>query len=168
MVGRLLVAKKITLMLWQSLRQLTSAKADDCRGVAAIEFAIVGPMLVVMMVCTVDLGIGIFRKMQVQNAAQAGAMYAALHGFSSSSITTAVTSATNLSGISASPAPTSFCGCASGSSISSVGCSSTCSGGSSPGTYVMVSAQAVYTPIISYPLLPESFTFTSQSTVRIQ
>jgi len=168
MAGQMLFAKKITSTLWRSLRRLASGKADDCRGVAAIEFAIVGPMLVVMMVCTIDLGTGIFRKMQVQNAAQAGAIYAALHGFTASSISTAVTSATNLSGISASPAPTTYCGCASSNTISSVSCSSTCSGGSSPGTYVTVSAQAVYTPILSYPLLPESFTFTAQSTMRIQ
>src|SRR5204862_2714489 len=49
-------AKKVTSALWRSLRRLASGKADACSGVAAIEFALVGPMLVVMMVCTVDLG----------------------------------------------------------------------------------------------------------------
>ncbi|TMJ54449.1 MAG: pilus assembly protein, partial [Alphaproteobacteria bacterium] len=55
--------------------------ARDIRGVAAIEFAIVAPMLVLAMVCTADLGLGIYRKMQVQNAAQAGAEYAIVHGY---------------------------------------------------------------------------------------
>jgi Flp pilus assembly protein TadG len=165
---QMLFAKRMTFALWRSLHRLAGRTLDDCQGVAAIEFAIVGPMLVVMMICTVDLGTGIFRRMQVQNAAQAGAIYAALHGFTASSISTAVTSATNFSGISASPAPATFCGCASGNAISTISCSSTCTGGGSPGTYVTVSAQATYTPILSYPYLPDSFTFNSQSTVRIQ
>jgi Flp pilus assembly protein TadG len=165
---QMLSAKKVTSALWRSLRRLASGKADDCRGVAAIEFALVGPMLVVMMVCTVDLGSGIFRKMQVQNAAQAGAIYAALHGFTASSISTAVTSATSFSGISASPAPSQYCGCASNTGITTIDCTSTCTGGSTPGTYVTVSAQGVYATILPYPLLPESFTLTAQSTMRIQ
>ena len=168
MTRQMLSAKNGASALWRALRRLASGKADGCRGTAAIEFAIVGPMLVVMMVCTVDLGAGMFRKMQVQNAAQAGAMYAALHGFTASSISNAVTSASGFSGVSASPAPSQFCGCASNSGVTSITCTSTCSGGSTPGTYVTVSAQGVYTTILPYPMVPESFTLTSQSTVRIQ
>jgi len=168
MAKQMLFAKKTASALWRSIRRLASGKGDGCRGTAAIEFAIVGPMLVVMMVCTMDLGAGMFRKMQVQNAAQAGAMYAALHGFAPSSISSAVTNATGLSDISSSPEPSQFCGCASNSGVASIACTSTCSGGSIPGTYVTVSAQSTYSTILPYPLVPDSFTLTAQSTVRIQ
>jgi Flp pilus assembly protein TadG len=141
---------------------------DGIRGVVAIEFAIVAIVLVVLMVCTVDLGMGFYRKMQVQNAAQAGAQYAAARGFAESSITNAVTAASSFSGISASPAPTQFCGCPSNTGVTSVSCSATCTGGSAPGNYVSVSAQGTYTTILSYPLIPNAFILTSQSTVRIQ
>lgn len=148
-------------------RQLTVARRD-VRGVAATELAIVAPMLVLLMVCTADVGIGIYRKMQVQNGAQAGAQYAALYGFNANSITSAVLSATNSSAIKASPAPSQFCGCPSATGIKSATCGSTCSGGSTPGTYVAVSAQSTYMTLLPYPLIPNSFTFSAQSTVKIQ
>jgi hypothetical protein len=50
---------------------------------------------VLALICTVDLGLGINRKMQVENAAQAGAQYAVVHGFAASSISNAVTQATS-------------------------------------------------------------------------
>jgi Flp pilus assembly protein TadG len=145
------------------------AKAKTCTaGVAAIEFAIAAPILVLVMFCTTDLGLGIYRKMQVENAAQAGAEYAVLYGFAASSISSAVTQATSFSDISASPAPSQFCGCASDTGVTTADCSSTCTGGIAPGTYVTVSAQATYTTILHYPVIPDSFIFAAQSTVRIQ
>jgi Flp pilus assembly protein TadG len=150
------------------LSRFAGSAEEGCRGAISIEFAIFAPTLVLMLVCVLDLGMGIYRKMQVQNAAQAGAAYAVLHGFTVSSIENAVTSATSFSGVSASPAPSEFCGCASTSGVATATCSSTCSGGSSPGTYVTVSAQATYTTILPYPVVPNSYTLTAQSTVRLQ
>ena len=60
--------------------------SSDIDGVAAIELSIIAPMLVLALVCTADLGLGIYRNMQVQNAAQAGAEYAVTHGFVADSI----------------------------------------------------------------------------------
>jgi len=144
-------------------------RARDCiAGVAAIEFAMVGPVLVIAVICTADLGLAIYRKMQVENSARAGAEYALLNGFNTTAISSAVMQATSSSGISASPVPSEFCGCASTSGISAVACSSTCAGGVAPGTYVSVSAQATYTTIVPYPVIANSFTFTAQSTMRLQ
>ena len=137
-------------------------------GLAAVEFALIAPLLALTMICTVDLGLGIYRNMQVQNAAQAGAEYAITHGFNASAIATATLSATALGTIQASPQPAQFCGCASSGGIAAVSCGATCSGGLQAGTYVTVSAQASYTTFIPYPLLPESYIFTAQSTVRMQ
>jgi hypothetical protein len=132
---------------------------SDPRGVA---------ILVLALICTADLGLGIYRKMQVQNAAQAGAEYAATHGFAASGIVSAVQAATAFSGITASPEPTQFCGCASATGVTSATCGSACSGGSIAGTYVSVSSLATYTTLLSYPLLPSSFSLTAQATVRLQ
>jgi Flp pilus assembly protein TadG len=145
------------------------AKALDCTaGLGAIEFALAGPVLVIALICTADLGLGIYRKMQVQNAAQAGAEYALVYGFAASAISAAVTQATSFSGISSSPAPFQFCGCASDTGLTSADCSSTCAGGIAPGAYVTVSAQGTYKTILHYPMLPDSFTFAAQSTIRLQ
>jgi Flp pilus assembly protein TadG len=149
------------------LRRFISAGGIGVAGGSAVEFALVTPVLALTLVSLADLSLGIYRKMEVQNAAQAGATYAMVNGFNANSITSAVTQATTFS-VSASPAPTQFCGCASMSGVSTVTCGSTCSGGSSAGTYVTVSAQATYNTLLSYPGVPSSWSFSSQSTVRIQ
>ena len=137
-------------------------------GVAAIEFGIIVPILVLMVVATADIGMGFYRKMQVEGAAQTGAAWAMKNGFDANLISNAVTSATSALAISVSPAPVHFCGCASGSSISTATCGTTCSGGALAGTYTTVSAQMTYNTILPYGLFPSTYNFSLQSTVRLQ
>jgi Flp pilus assembly protein TadG len=162
------VAAATRLADWRaSLRRFFFEPNDGARGVAAIELGLIAPILALMLVASFDVGMGIYRGMQVQTAAQAGAQYAVAHGFSTS-IANVVTGATSYSGISASPAPSRFCGCPSSSSVTAATCSSTCSNGSVAGTYVTVSSQATYSTILPYPIVPNSYALSSQSTVRIQ
>ena len=159
--------------IWGLLRRFARNRGDGVRGVAAIEFAVIASVLVVMAIGTVDFGMGFYRKMQVQNAAQAGAQFAMLHEFNDSNlpkIENAVRSATSFSGIQLTAAPLRFNGCPSGSGVTSPDLDSKCSDGTTAGTYVTVSAQGVYKTILPFPLLgvPDSFTFTAKSTVRIQ
>jgi Flp pilus assembly protein TadG len=150
-------------------RRFSSRAAGDTSGVAAIEFGIIVPILVMMTVATVDIGMGFYRKMQVEDAAQAGAQWAIRNGFDSAGISNAVTSAIQgAPAISVSPAPVQFCGCASGSSISAASCGSTCPGGVQAGTYTTVSAQMTYNTILPYGFFPSTFNFVSQSTARLQ
>ena len=138
------------------------------RGNAAIEFALVLPVFVTMIIGTVDYGIAMTQQMDVQHAAQAGAEYAALHGYDASQVSNVVTQATSLSSITASPAPSQGCGCPSGNAITATDCSATCPGGASPGTYVTVSAEATYNTLLPYPGIPNSFTMSGRSVIRIQ
>jgi len=161
-----LLTKHVT-SIRSSLQRFIYRAVDDVRGVAAIELAIIAPILAGMIVCTVDLGLGIYCKMRVQNAAQAGAQYAAINGFDSNGISNAVLSATNSPGLLASPSPSQFCGCATNAGITTAACGSSCPGGSLPGSYVKVSAQNTYTTLLPYPLLPRSFTFAAQARVKI-
>ena len=160
---------RIAGLLRRALWRFAADRGDGRSGIAAIEFAIVSPMLVLLFICTADLSLGIYRKMQVQNAAQSGAAYAMLYGFAQTSISSAVANATGYSSVAATPQPSEFCGCPSASSgVTSISCTSTCPNGSTPGTYVTVSAQATYQTILSYPMMPTSFTFNAHSTVRLQ
>jgi len=142
------------------------SKAEN--GAAAIEFAVIGAFLCMTVVATGDLGMGFYSYMQVQNSAQAGAQYAAVHGYNSSAIVNAVTNATSVPGISASPAPTQYCGCASGTTVSNATCGSICPDGMTAGTYVTASAVRDYTTLVSWPMFPASYHQTATSTVRIQ
>ena len=156
------------MRVWTRITRPIAAICACRRGVSSVEFAVAAPLLITILTLLVDFGIGFYQKMEVEDAAQAGAHYALLHGWSSTSIENAVTNATTLSGVSASPAPSQACGCPSGSAITAADCTATCASGKSAGTYVTVIAQATYTPLFTYPLFGSSVTLTAQSVVRIQ
>jgi hypothetical protein len=95
------------------------------------------------------------------------------NGYNATGITTAISSATTapafLSAISASPAPTNWCGCQSGgTAITAATCNSTCANGQIAGTYVTASASATYTPIMTWPGVPATITIAQANTVRIK
>lgn len=140
-------------------------------GTAVVELALVLPLILGMIIAMTDLGMGAYTEMQVQNAAQAGAEYATRAGYNAVGIAAAVTNATGLSGISATPAPTQSCGCAAGGTITlfntSPPCAQPCASGS-VGTFVTVNAQASFTTLFAYPGLPSSLNLTSQSVIRIK
>src|SRR5258706_2798319 len=148
------------------LKQTGFDKADG--GVAAIEFAVLGAVLCLIVVAIGDLGMGFYSYMQVQTSAQSGAQYAAVHGFNSTSISSAVTNATSVAGITAYPAPQQFCGCVSGATVATATCGSVCSDGMTAGVYVSASAVRDYSTLISYPGFASSYHQTATSTVRIQ
>jgi Flp pilus assembly protein TadG len=137
-------------------------------GNSAVEFALVAPFIIALAVGTVDYGLASYQRMAAQHAAQVGAQQAALHGFDAAAIANAVRTATAIATISANPAPTQSCGCVSGTTFTAQGCGTTCPDGGQAGTYVTVSAQLVYKTILPYPGIPDSFTFTEASFMRIQ
>jgi hypothetical protein len=141
---------------------------EDQRGVAAIELALALPVLVVMAFGLIDYSSGLLRQMQVQNAAQHGLQYALTHGFDSAAISTLITGGTSPTGISATPAPTQFCGCPGSQGIASATCSTVCSDGSRAGTYVAITAVATYVPYVELPFVPASFSLQSSAIARIQ
>src|SRR6185295_9928242 len=89
------------------------SSADE--GTASIEFAILGSFLIVLLVFALDFSLALVNGMQVENAAQAGAQYAAVHGWNSAAISSAALSATPSPDITVSPS--NFCGCPSASGI---------------------------------------------------
>jgi Flp pilus assembly protein TadG len=149
------------------MRSFLSAFAN-ADGLGGVEFGLLMPVLLMLTVCTIDLGMGFYDAMQVENAAQAGSEYAAVHGYNVASISNVITSATGLSGVTATPAPTKFCGCPGAAAVSTVTCGSTCTDGSYAGIYVTASATKVYTTFLRYPIFPHSYTLVNSATARIQ
>ena len=137
------------------------------RGNAAIEFALATPILIGLLVPVADLGMAFSQQIKVQQAAQAGAQYALLHGYNSSAISNAVTAATTAT-VSAVPAPTTSYGCPTGTTIAAATNGSTCADGETAGSYVFVNAQSAYTPTLPYSVLGLGLTLTAQAAVRIQ
>ncbi|MDN4985206.1 MULTISPECIES: TadE/TadG family type IV pilus assembly protein [unclassified Bradyrhizobium] len=154
--------------MFEALARGVRAAIHDERGVAAIEFGIMIPILSLMVVSVTDIGLAVFRKMQVEDAAQAGAQYAIIHGFDASGISSAVTSATNSTAVTASPGPVKFYGCPTGTGVSVVSAGTVCTGGAQAGTYATVSAQATYYTLINYQIIAVAYTYNAQSTTRLQ
>lgn len=154
--------------LLDSLTEHVRAAVGDKRGVAAAEFGILIPVLSLMVVSVTDIGLALYRKMQVENAAQAGAQYAIARGFDASGISNAVRSATSATDITASPPPVQFCGCPTSAGVSTVTCGMVCTGGAQAGTYTTVSARATYYTIIDYQIVAATYTYSAQSTARLQ
>jgi Flp pilus assembly protein TadG len=165
-MSKMMTGKVHVVGSWFLLRRFIGGCGDGIGGVAAIEFAVLATILIFTSVATADLGMGFYRKMQVQNAAQAGARYVMLKGLDTTGIVSAIHAATNYADIVASD-PNVFYGCASSSGITSTYQFATCSDGTTAGRYVTVSTQAYYKPILTLPLFPENFSLGAEFTVRV-
>jgi Flp pilus assembly protein TadG len=148
------------------LRRGLAGLSKDRRGAAAVEFALIAPILLLLMAGLVDGSRYIVQAMQVNAAAQAGADFAVRNGWNAAGITTAVTTATPLA-VTASPAPTQGAGCAVGTAVQAAVGGSCPNGGGAPGNFVLVSAQKAFTPIMPWPGLPRQPTLSAQARVRI-
>ena len=60
----------------KSIRAALRDWRKDCRGVAGVEFALVGGFLCLAVVNVADIGIYLYKRMNVENAALVGAMNA--------------------------------------------------------------------------------------------
>jgi Flp pilus assembly protein TadG len=148
---------------------LLARLAQDRRGASAVEFALIAPILLLMLAGLIDGSQYIVQSMQVRAAAQAGADFAQRNGFDAAAIQTAVLSATALptSGAHALTvsAPTQHTQClVNGAFVNATG---NCAAGGTAGTFMTVSVQKPFTPILNWP----GFSFAQikgQSTVRIQ
>jgi Flp pilus assembly protein TadG len=148
----------------QRSRSIRLLRADA--GVSTIEFAVIASMLATLAIGMLDFGIALWQQMEVGNAARAGAEYAAKNGWNSSGIQSAVTNATSLSSISASPAPTQQCGSPDATKGVTLSGTPPCTS-AYPYTYISVSAQASYSPIVPFPGFNSTVTLTATAIARM-
>jgi Flp pilus assembly protein TadG len=147
-------------------------------GAAVVEATIVAPILVAMSIYAADFGLLFYTKMQVQDAAQAGAQWAiANRVYNSASIQVAGQKATTLSGVTVTSSQ--FCGCSENSSgnpvvtsLAAGACTSapntTCNTTGVEGNYVTVMASKTYSSFIPFGLISSTYTIAPTTTVRIQ
>jgi len=138
----------------------------DRGGSAAVEFALLAPMLVLLAGGAIDLSRLVLQRMQLDAAAQAGADYARTHGWDAAGIQAAAAGATGLAGVSAA-APQLVTACVSGAALAPVA-SGPCPAGGQPGRFVSVQAQKAFSGLMpgSGAMLPR--TITAKAVVRIQ
>jgi Flp pilus assembly protein TadG len=179
-------------MMYASLGpRILSRLTHATTGNAAIEFALVAPILVLLLLNSVDLSFLIWAKMEVENAAQMGAQAAYVTCSSgplpattncanlNSAITTAIHGTSLSTGVSqAGGSPNENYGCPSGASLVSVGtyssppnpfdCSSVGNPNDNPGDYVIIGVTYSYTPVFPGLSIISSQTLASSALQRLQ
>jgi len=136
------------------------------RGTALVEFALVAPLLLLLLAGVLNYGQALRTATSVATAARSGAQFGSKN-FAAAADTNgirsaAVNSAPDIRNLTVTSQRT--CQCSGGGAVS---CSGSCPGANME-VYVQVTAQAVSSSIFSYSGLPFSGNTSSQATMRIQ
>ena len=117
--------------------------ASDGAGSAMLEFTIALPMLLLLVVGTMDLARFGLEKSALLQGARAGVQYGMAAPNDTAIINLTAQNATGLSGVTATSRK--FCECTPGVTAS---CSSTCSGGGLPKSYINVMLTKTFTSVL--------------------
>jgi Flp pilus assembly protein TadG len=113
-------------------------------GNVLIEFALALPIIFLLLAGMLDLGRYGLQKSAMLQGAREGAQYGVIAYTDTANINTTAQNATGLTGVTATNSV--FCECVSGTTVS---CTSTCTGGTSPRRYITVSTTKTFTPMVS-------------------
>ena len=141
-------------------------------GAALVEFALVTPLLMLILMGLVEIGRFAYFSILVGNAAHAGAFYG------SQTITTAgdstgmqnavLNDGQNVTGLQASPAPTTFIQCWNGATTAAPSASGACTtSGYHAVEYVQVSATGQFSALINWPGIPQQMNLTRSAVMRV-
>lgn len=136
----------------------------DARGAAAVEFALLVPVLTLVVAGLADTSQLIVQSMQLKAAAQAGADYALRSGWDEAGAEAAATAASPA--ITPSAAATSTKGCITGGVIVDT-TAAICPDGAVAGTFVKVVAQMTYKPMLPNMGLLAERRLSAEARVRI-
>ncbi len=144
-----------------SIASLTRRAHADAGGAAAVEFALLAPVLVVVISGIAGYGLAMFDKLDLVAATRAGAQLALIDSSDTNAIENAVVAATGLNITTADVTTNSFCECLDGTTIT---CGLTCADGSDNRTFMTITASFDHTVL----LIGNTISLTGQTTVRIQ
>jgi Flp pilus assembly protein TadG len=135
-------------------------------GQNLVEFAVVTPVLLLLLVGAVEVGRLAYLGMLVQNAARAGVQYGSQSLATAADNTgmqnAALNDGQNISGLTA--AASHYCTCADGSSSS---CAAGDCSGSHMLVYVQVNTTGQFQPLIHCPGLPSTYVLNGQVVMRV-
>jgi Flp pilus assembly protein TadG len=140
----------------------------DDSGTSAVELALMGSFLALLMTGGFDFGNALYEQHRLAGAARAGIQYAMQN-------TTSWTDATNITAAVRGDAKdtsnsltvaTSTCTCPTGTTV----CATTtaCTGSTVAGTYVKVTVSESYATLVTYPFVTSPFPLSSQAFIRVQ
>lgn len=134
------------------------------RGTVTIEFALIAPVLLLLLLHVVDFGLAFNQRMKLESAARAGLQYAMFDKDNTVGIQAAVTGATDLDADDMTVTVTEFCEC---NGVTAT-CGVSCDDGAWPGTYVQISATSQFNAIFSVYGLQDVFNLEGSAIGRVQ
>jgi len=135
-------------------------------AVSLIETALLLPVLLLMMVGAVDFGRAYYAAIEVQSAAEAGALYGVQYPSDTTGMVSAAKAdATNVTGLT--PVASFGCECFDGTSaISSCTTEPSTCGTNNFINYAEVDTTATYTTLLKYPGIASTITLTGKARMR--
>lgn len=149
------------------LRQWTARLGRSRRGAAAVEFALLAPIVIAALAGLANYGMAMFEKMELESAARAGVQMAITNRAGTTAIQNAVINATSLSLTSGDVTLTESCWCADVSGTET--CGNTCSDGDPAQYFMTVSVSKTFDYLFGFDyLIGASTTLTGSAKVRTQ
>lgn len=134
-------------------------------GAVSVEFALIAPVLLILILIAVDFGVGMYEQQVIANAARAGAQLAVFSTVNSQEgIRTAVANAAQKDAADLDTSSEIFCQCPGGAGVS---CTATCDG-DAPEVYVRVTVKFKHETLLPYPTLDNPLTLTATSEFRLR
>jgi len=146
------------------------ATLADHSGAAAVEFAIMAPVLLLLLLGVIDYAGYISARMELEQALRAGGQYALKDYTDSTTIEAAVSGATDIT-VTDITVGGLACECPDGTSTYCRGDANytTCAGGEAPGGFVTITGSTTYAPIFAgLPGLSASMDIDQALTMRVK
>lgn len=139
-------------------------------GSALVELAVVLPLLVLLMVGTIDFARVFYTGIELTNAARAGAQFGAYNPAQSGNIAgmqAAATGSVNMTGVTATASRTCQCATSVGT-FSAATCTTTCPSGQHLVVTVTMSTSKTFTTVAgSFPGIPNTVSLVRAATLRV-
>ena len=149
-------------------RVIRMSRVSRTRGQSVLEFALLLPVMLLLMVGIIEVGRFAYYSILVANAARAGAQYGA-QGLATAADTPGIQAAAENDGQNLAQLTVTAsqqCGC-NGASLSGTCPATGCSTPNHPLVYVQVQASGTFNSLFNYPGLPPSFTVSSTEKMRV-
>ena len=135
-------------------------------GTASIEFGLLIPVLVTLLLCCAEIGFFIQQTMLVNRAVEAGVSVAKMRGFDTGAIISAILTNERIPNLRVTP-PSLYCGCIVNRTVKPVACDAKCAGNLIPGHYTDIGAQLKAQTILPGGFLPLPDSIVVQATTRL-
>jgi len=153
------------------IRGKRAGRAGWTRGVAAVEFALVVPMALVLFGGVIDTGLLLWTKNRLAGAVSAASHYSVLAGIAvvTTKVSGILTGSSGLPGVTASvTGPTCRCPSGTPATFASATCGVTCANGDLAASFLTISASYTYVPVMPAYSKIVSTALTETALVRLQ